>query len=314
MTALTPLPPRTVQVIDEAAAYRRLIDRVVAGCRSPHTERAYRRQLGKFIDWFVDWKRQQPGRRFSREMMQAWQKDMLRKDISDSAMIQARAAIHKMVEEAMEDGLIDGADAASIMRVKYSSGAGHKVGNWLTHEQMRQLVATPDAGTLHGIRDRAILAVMCGAGLRRSEVVSLDVKHLQRRAGRWVLADVVGKRSKVRTVPVDESIALYIQRWLSAAGLSAGAVFRSIHSETLQIGGRLTPQAVYLIVKQHAGAAGFGEIKPHDLRRSYAETLDAQKAPVQRIQGRLGHSKVETTIGYLSGDLHLSDERTVVKL
>ena len=64
------------------------------------------------------------------------------------------------------------------------------------------MIHAPDVGTTKGLRDRAILAVMIGCGLRREEVVRLDVAHLQQREGRWVILDLIGKHNRTRTVPM----------------------------------------------------------------------------------------------------------------
>jgi site-specific recombinase XerD len=314
MTAIIPLPQRDLQPANEAAMFSRLIDRVVAGVKSPHTERAYRRQLGEFVQWFARWRTEAPGRAFNREAMQAWQRDMVRTNAGSSSVVQARAAIRKMAEEACEDGLIDDAGLTSILRVKYQADAGIRSGNWLTHDQLRALVGTPDAGTIHGIRDRAILAVLGGAGLRRSELAGMDVKHLQQRGARWLIIDIRGKRGKVRTVPIDDTVARYVQAWMSAAGITIGAVFRTIHQRTGEIGDRMSAQSVYDLVMKHAAAAGFENIRPHDLRRTWAQIQKEQKAPDDQIQRRLGHDSIETTQRYLNSKLDIDDERCLVSL
>jgi integrase len=313
MTQIIPLPRQAIQT-SEAAAFSRLIDRVVAGVKSPHTERAYRRQLAEFVQWFARWRAESPGRAFNREAMQAWQRDMIRTNAGSSSVVQARAAIRKMAEEAAEDGLIDDAALSSILRVRYTADAGTRSGNWLTHDQLRALVNTPDAGTIQGIRDRAILAVLGGAGLRRSELAGMDVKHLQQRGARWLIIDIKGKRGKVRTVPIADSVAIYVQAWTRAAGITSGAVFRSIHQRTGEIGERMSAQAVYDLVVRHAGAAGFGSIRPHDLRRTWAQIQKEQKAPDDQIQRRLGHDSIETTQRYLNSKLDIDDERCLVEL
>ncbi|MGD0773917.1 MAG: tyrosine-type recombinase/integrase [Candidatus Solibacter sp.] len=68
--------------------------------------------------------------------------------------------------------------------------------------QAQTLLNTPDTSTTKGLRDRAILAVLLGCGLRRSEVAALTVGHVQQRDGRWCIVDLVGKQGRVRTIPM----------------------------------------------------------------------------------------------------------------
>jgi site-specific recombinase XerD len=66
-------------------------------------------------------------------------------------------------------------------------------GNWLSLQQAQALLNTPDIRTRKGLRDRAIFAVLLGCGLRRSELASLSVKHIQMRDSRWCIVDLIGK-------------------------------------------------------------------------------------------------------------------------
>src|SRR5438552_12975971 len=91
--------------------------------------------------------------------------------------------------------------AAGISRVKSAKSTGIRVGNWLSLRQAQALLSAPDIATLRGLRDRAILAVLLGCGLRRSEAAALTFTHLQQRDGRWCIVDLVGKHGQVRTAP-----------------------------------------------------------------------------------------------------------------
>jgi integrase len=84
--------------------------------------------------------------------------------------------------------------AAGIRRVKGAKKLGVRLGNWLTAEEARRFWQSPAPNTLKGMRDRAILAVLLGCGLRRRELADLDFAHLQQREEHWAIVDLVGKR------------------------------------------------------------------------------------------------------------------------
>jgi len=85
-----------------------------------------------------------------------------------------------------------------------------RLGKWLTEAEAGRLLGVPDPKSRLGIRDRAILSLWVACGLRRDELVRLEVRHLQLRDERWVLLDLKGKGRRVRTVPVP----LWVKRML----------------------------------------------------------------------------------------------------
>jgi integrase len=118
--------------------------------------------------------------------------------------------------------------AAGIRRVKGAEKLGVRLGNWLTAEEARPFWQSPAPNTLKGKRDRAILAVLLGCGLRRRELADLDFNHLQQREEHWAIVDLVGKGGHIRTVPVPEWVKATIDLWVAAAGISAGRLFRCV--------------------------------------------------------------------------------------
>ena len=138
------------------------------------------------------------------------------------------SAIRKLAGEAADNRLLDPDLAAGIAKVKGIKNEGARAGNWLTREQARELLLAPDTSTLKGKRDRAILAVLLGCGLRRSELVSLNVGQVQQRENRWVVVDFRGKGGRKRTVPVPAWVKNAIDAWIAAARIREGRIFRSI--------------------------------------------------------------------------------------
>jgi len=112
------------------------------------------------------------------------------------------AAVRRLAYEAADTGLLSPELVAGIRRVKGMPQLGRRVGNWLSAAEGEQLLSGFSAQTLRDKRDLAIISLLLGCGLRRSEVVALKVGDIQRREDHWAIIDLVGKAGHVRTVPV----------------------------------------------------------------------------------------------------------------
>jgi integrase len=181
-----------------------------------------------------------------------------------------------------------------------------RLGHWLTAEQAQQFLTIPDLTTMKGVRDSAVLAILLGTGLRRSELASLDFEHIQQRDDRWVIVDLAGKQGRIRSVPIPLWAYDAITRWKNVAGISEGAVFRSVTRHGHMTLRRLSPQGVFMIVKIYADQLHI-VVRPHDLRRSFAKLAHTGKAPLEQIQLSLGHASVVTTELYLGVKQNLHD-------
>ena len=148
------------------------------------------------------------------------------------------------------------------------------MGNWLTREQAKELLAVPDRSTLKGKRDYVILALLVGCALRRLELATLDVETIQLRESRWVLADLEGKGRRIRTVAVPVWVKQGINAWMTAAGIEDGRLLRSI-SKGGKVGESLSDWAVWSVVEQSAKEIGIERFGAHDLRRTCANVWSA---------------------------------------
>ena len=190
-----------------------------------------------------------------------------------------------------------------------------RAGNWLTRDQAEEpLLAPPN--TLMGLRDRATLGLLIGCGLRRDELVNLTFEHLQQREGRWVIADIVGKGRRVRTVPVPGWAKALVNAWACAAGLSSGLVLRRFRKGGLLVyersddgetrPGGMSADPIADVVATYARPLGWN-LAPHDLRRTFAKLARGGQAPLEQIQLALGHQSIQTTQRYLGSEVDLAD-------
>jgi site-specific recombinase XerD len=266
---------------------------------SPHSRTAYGKAIDDFFEWFP------AGAAFSKAVVSAWRSKLEAAGYAPASVNQRLTAIRKLATEAADNGMIRQEVAAAVARVKGAKRHGVRSGNWLTCEQAQRMLQTPDVDELAGKRDRAMLAVMFGCGLRRSEVCALSIAHVQQREGRWVIVDLIGKHQRVRTVPMPAWVKAAIDRWTEAAGIAEGALFRAINRGGRIWGAGMTPKVVRQIVVRHAASIGVGSFSAHDCRRSFAKLVRAAGGELEQIQLLLGHASVATTERYLGTELDL---------
>lgn len=267
---------------------------VLDAVRSPHTRRAYDRVLTGFLAWCVAERHS-----FTKATVQRYRAELEQRGLSASAINVQLAAIRKLAREAADNGLLAPEFAAGIGKVPGARPEGPRAGNWLTREQARFLLTLPDPATGKGKRDRALLALLLGCGLRRDELVRLRVDDLQQREGRWVLVDLLGKGRRRRTVPVPAWVKAWLDAWTLAAGVSSGCLFRAINKGGHVWGHGLTANVIWSVVQSYAAQIGIPKLAPHDLRRTCAKLCRAAGGDLEQIQLLLGHASIQTTERYL---------------
>lgn len=278
-----------------------IIDLVCNAVTSAHTKRAYQRALTDFIVWH-----QSTGQQgLSKATVQAHVSALREASTSASSINQRLTAIRKLALEAADNEIISQSAAQAIGRAEGVRSEGKRLGNWLTKEQAQQLLELPNVATIKGLRDRAILAILLGCGLRREECAGLTVEHIQQREGRWVIVDLVGKRSKTRSVPMPSWAKYAVDSYLVAAAVTDGMIFRSMRRGDNLAGDGMTSQAIFDVVRGYAKVLGV-DVRPHDLRRTFAKLAHKGAAPVEQIQLSLGHSSLQTTERYIGVQQDLS--------
>ena len=286
--------PTTALTTNRPHALTAVVEMVTNAVTSEHTKRAYGRALVDFVNWHGD-----TGRvGLDKATVNAYVSHLRSAGTSASSINQRLVAIRKLAREAADNGLIDHAAVEAIARAEGVRSEGKRLGNWLSKDDAQRLLDAPDTATVKGLRDRALLAVLLGCGLRREECAALTVEHLQQREGRWVIVDLVGKRSKTRSVPMPSWAKYAVDAWLLAGGISSGPVFRPVNRGGHVGGDGMTAQAVYNAVNEYAARLGL-TVHPHDLRRTFAKLAHKGSAPLEQIQLSLGHSSVQTTERYL---------------
>lgn len=160
-------------IVSQAAEWRRLKGLVLDSVSSPITKRMYNMALNEFFGWYG----QEPRPGFTKATVSAWRVSLEARGPGSSSIIIRMSAIRKLATEATDNGLLAPELAAGISRVKSAKSIDVRTGNWLSLKQAQALLNAPDITTMKGLRDRAIIAVLLGCGLRRSEVAALTMGH-----------------------------------------------------------------------------------------------------------------------------------------
>jgi integrase len=173
--------------------------------------------------------------------------------------------------------------------VKGVKKLGVRLGNWLTAEQPQSRWLAPDCQRLKGKRDQALLALLLACGLRRHEVVALRLDHLQQREEHWAIVDLVGKAGHVQTVPIPDWVRGELDKWLAAAAIDRGKLFRRVNKVGKAWGDGMTEKAVWHIVKEAAKSLGVAKLAPHDLRRYAESRIMPNRCEAYSVGTRLMH-------------------------
>ena len=280
-----------------------LIGLVLDALPSTGSKRKYGEALYEFLAWYD----QEPRAGFTKATVQAFRAHVEGRGLSASSINVRLSAIRKLATEAADNGFLAPEIAAGIGRVRGAKRLGVRMGNWLGCAEANRLLNAPDADTLKGKRDRAILAVLLGCALRRAELASLTFEHVQQRDGRWVIVDLSGKGGRIRTVPMPAWVKSAIDTWTSDAGLTSGIVFRPINRGGRMWGSGFSEKVVWQALRKYAAAAGFPKLAPHDLRRTCAKLCRNAGGELEQIQFLLGHASITTTERYLGSRQNLTD-------
>jgi site-specific recombinase XerD len=210
--------------VPQTNQWQRLKALVLDSVSSPITKRVYNLGLDEFFAWYG----MEPRPGFTKATVSAWRVALEARGLGSVSINVRITAVRKLAAEAADNGLLAPELAAGIARVKSAKSIGVRTGNWLSLKQAQALLNAPDITATKGLRDRAIIAVLLGCGLRRSEVAALTMGHIQQRDGRWCIVDLFGKHGRVRTVPVPVWVKVAIDAWTVRGGVTDGYVFRPV--------------------------------------------------------------------------------------
>ncbi len=207
------------------------------------------------------------------------------------------AAVRGVLRECWQLGLMSAEEYQRAANVAAVRGASLLRGRALQLGEVRALfTACATDLTPAGTRDAALLAVLYGSGLRRSEIVALDLADYAPETDALTVRS--GKGHKARICYTAEGSQAKLQAWLAARGLTPGPLFCPVRKDGAVQLRRMSPDAVRKALVKRGRAAGVAAFSPHDLRRTMISDLLNAGADISTVQQLAGHANVQTTTRY----------------
>ena len=218
---------------------------------------------------------------------------------SPATVSRKTACLRSFFRHLRREELVDDDPTASLEPPAKS----RKLPHVLSHGEIKRLIEGAAGADPIAMRDRALLELMYGCGLRASEATGLELADIDLRRG---FVRPHGKGSKERIVPLGSQAAAAVARYLRSGRPELVGAEPVEHLFVNFRGGSLTRQGLYKIIQRHARAAGLaGKMSPHTLRHTFATHLLSGGCDLRSVQEMLGHADVSTTQLYT----HLSTER-----
>lgn len=207
------------------------------------------------------------------------------------------SAVKGVLKECRRLGLMSADDLVDAIDFKRIKGQSLPAGRMLSPEEIKALFQSCcEDKTAAGHRDAAMLAVML-SGLRRSEVVKLEVRDVDSDSGEIIVRG--GKGNKDATTYLQSGAEKYISSWLAVRGDIKGALFNPVSQKgEVSVGRGMTDQTVMNMLMKRAKLAGVKDVSPHDFRRTFISNLFDANVDGSTVQALARHSNFATTVKY----------------
>lgn len=210
------------------------------------------------------------------------------------------SALRGVLKQAFRLGLMSEEAYSRASQVDNIRGSNETAGRALERGELAALFAACDATTTLGARNAAMLGLLYGAGLRRAEVVKLDLADLDEPARRVTVRR--GKGRKTRWAYLPSGAAAAMRAWLRIRGREPGPLLLPTHGGRIGVRGlhhrRMCPDAVRLALRGVAKRAAVAACSPHDFRRTFVGDLLDAGEDLSTVQRLAGHSNANTTARY----------------
>jgi site-specific recombinase XerD len=268
----------------------------LAGQLSPHTRRAYKRDVAHFVRT-MHIQSAEELRQVNRAAVVAWQNLMKEQGVKPRTIRRRLSALSSLFAHLVAHRSADSNPVRDIKRPRVNRRTGTT--RAFSSKEARKLLDAPDA-TLQGLRNRAILSVGLQAGARRSEIASLKVSDYHTNAG-YKSLHFIRKGGEDLSLAINPQTAQRIEEYLAAAGHgddAEGPLFRPVRRNQLQSEPRrhLHPQAIDRILRKYVKKIGLGRgYSAHSMRATFITTALNNGASLEDVQRDVGHADPSTT-------------------
>lgn len=267
---------------------------------SENTISAYKNDIAQFISYIK--KKKISFKKITLKFLFNYLLSLKENNLSSSSILRKSASIKAFFRFLLNEGIIT-SNPASLLKFQNRE---RKLPSFLSYEEINSLLSCPDITKNLGIRDKALLELLYGAGLRVSEIIGLKLDALNLDLG---FIRVSGKGGKERIIPIGKEAIKYLKMYL---GIRSMFLNKKDDSQFLFLnlrGNHLTRMAIWKMLKKYASLAKIRKnIYPHIIRHSFATHLLKNKADLRVIQELLGHSDISTTQIYAHLDTNTMKE------
>jgi integrase/recombinase XerD len=280
---------------------------ILAGTLAPSSRRMYARDIGAYLAFA-----QTQEDALDPATLARWRTELAGSGkYSPNTINRMISAVRSLMFAAAEQRFLSREDAEAFSQVRGVKVASMKdrrkahARTLIDPKDMQRLTKSPDASTLLGLRDRALLHVLASSGVRVSEAATLTVDRV-RQDGKEYYVEVCGKNDiEFRKALLSPTAYRAIKAWLKARNTDCPYIFTSFTNHTQKSREKpMSTVAVWNTVQGYADACGLSHIKPHDFRR-FVGTQVTSTHGIRQAQKALGHKRLETTAQYDLGDLKL---------
>lgn len=312
LSNLVPLLPKNRLAPD--AGYETLLDDWLARSRSSHTQRMYRSNITAFFqaigyqvtpDILAQFLLLDSHQAF--ELVSQYHGSLVARKLAPATINQKLAAIKSLVNYASQAGKCH----YTLVNIKAEKLTSYRDTKGIPKQQFKLMLEAVDDSKIKGIRDLAILLLLWGNALRRSEVVNCDVRDYASSSGELIITGK-GKIGQPETITLGKGAIAALSTWLLARGevTPDSPLFCATHKGYW--GHRLNTHSIYKLVQKYAKLAGIDKVmSPHRIRHSsITEALNLTNGDVRKVQKLSRHSNLNTLMIYDDNRQNLQGEVT----
>lgn len=231
------------------------------------------------------------------------------------------SAIKGVMKEAWLAKMVTEDQYMRINVIKRPRGSRKPAGKPIDLDDVAKAIRACDDNSKAGIRDKAILALLLGAGLRRMECATVGLRSIDFCSDS---VSIIGKGDKERVLPLEDQVMDCILDWVHIRGEWDGPLFCGIrkgkrpapgqlYGGEINAGKGLSDSSIYLVCRKRGLEVDVDDIKPHNLRRTFGTEHDKSGTELATICDMLGHSSLDTTRTYIYDDKDVKKKRAMYK-